>query len=320
MNRENQHCRYDVCLSFAGEDREYVDAVAEELRSRNIEVFYDKYVEVQLWGANLLDRFTNVYQNSARFCVMFVSAHYRQKVWPNREAASAFARSLKDKEYILPVRFDDTEIPGLLPTIGYVDAKLKSPDELASMIEEKTARSKRHNYFPPNPISLRLALGIDDEGDDTAELWAAHRFFASLKLMTQEELRVVFLFFLYCCPVELPENIHVSQDLLSRVTDLTVSDLRRLLGSISSLGFVTRERTHGEDAEELRDNRLQFELQWHDMSIEGVGNATDIANDVVGLVMASHCTDCGMDALLRLDFSQLGNVEAGAAEGSEQPE
>ena len=59
---------------------------------------------------------------------------------------------------------------------------------------------------------------------------------------------------------------------------------------------------------------MQFELKWRDMTIEGVGNATGIANEVVALVMASHCTDCGMDTLLRLDFSQLGNVEEGTVE------
>ncbi len=315
MNGEGRHCRYDVCLSYAGEDGEYVDAVAEELRGRNIRVFYDKYMEVQLWGTNLLDRFANVYQHSARFCVMFVSKHYRQKVWPNYEAASALARALEDKEYILPVRFDDTEIPGLLPTIGYVDAKLKSPAQLASMIEEKTTLTKRENYYPPNPTSLRLALEIDDEAANEAELWAAHRFFTRLKLMTQEELRVVFLFFLNACPAELPDNLHVSQDLLSRVTGLTVDDLMRALRSISSLGFKIRERAHGSIDEEP-DNDMQFELQWHDMTVEGVGNATAIAAEMIDLVMASYCTDCGMDTLLRLDFSELGNVEGGTAEGT----
>ena len=32
---------YDVALSFAGEDRKYVEAVADYLRSRDIRVFYD---------------------------------------------------------------------------------------------------------------------------------------------------------------------------------------------------------------------------------------------------------------------------------------
>ena len=34
--------RYDIALSFAGEDREYVEAVAESLRVKSIRVFYDR--------------------------------------------------------------------------------------------------------------------------------------------------------------------------------------------------------------------------------------------------------------------------------------
>ena len=43
--------KYDVALSFAGENREYVKQVAEILRSSNVRVFYDAYEEVALWGA-----------------------------------------------------------------------------------------------------------------------------------------------------------------------------------------------------------------------------------------------------------------------------
>ena len=43
------------------------------------------------------------------------------KVWPTPELRSAQARALSQSvEYILPVRFDETEIPGLLNTVGYV--------------------------------------------------------------------------------------------------------------------------------------------------------------------------------------------------------
>jgi len=48
--------------------------------------------------------------------------------------ARAFQES---REYILPARFDDTEIPGILKTVGYVSLKHKSPEELAMLIEKK---------------------------------------------------------------------------------------------------------------------------------------------------------------------------------------
>ena len=53
---------------------------------------------------------------------MFVSKHYRDRVWTTRELGSALARAVEEKgnEYILPVRIDDTILSGLLPTISYL--------------------------------------------------------------------------------------------------------------------------------------------------------------------------------------------------------
>src|SRR5262249_49140124 len=41
---------YQVALSFAGERRHYVDAVARSLQARGIAVFYDRFEPVTLWG------------------------------------------------------------------------------------------------------------------------------------------------------------------------------------------------------------------------------------------------------------------------------
>jgi hypothetical protein len=115
--------QYDVALSFAGEQRSEVVRVAECLKDAGVSVFYDDYEKSTLWGKNLYDHLSDVYQNKARYCVIFASKEYAEKAWTNHERQSAQARALqrKDAEYILPVRFDSTEIPGLLPTIGYLD-------------------------------------------------------------------------------------------------------------------------------------------------------------------------------------------------------
>lgn len=133
---------YEVVLSFAGEDRGYVDQVAAILRSNDVSLFYDTYEEVALWGKNLTEHLHKVYGSSARFCVMFISSQYAEKVWPTHERRSAFEKALASKEeYILPARFDDTEIPGLHKHIGYVDLRKKTPTELARMIVEKLGRT-----------------------------------------------------------------------------------------------------------------------------------------------------------------------------------
>jgi hypothetical protein len=133
--------RYDIVLSFAGEDRPYVERVAAFLEDRNIAVFYDKYEGTTLWGKDLALHFDTVYRRQGRFCVMFISRHYAEKVWTRHERRSVFARALTERtEYVLPVRFDDTEIDGLPPTIGYLDLRTLSAEELGAAILQKLGR------------------------------------------------------------------------------------------------------------------------------------------------------------------------------------
>jgi len=129
---------YDVALSFAGEDRPYVERVASLLAERGIRVFYDRYVEAELWGKDLYEHLDDVYRNRARYCVLFASQYYATKIWTTHERKSAQARAIREHgEYVLPVRFDDTPIPGLRPTVGFVDLRRTSPGELVRMIALK---------------------------------------------------------------------------------------------------------------------------------------------------------------------------------------
>ncbi|MGW6447864.1 toll/interleukin-1 receptor domain-containing protein [Lentzea sp. NPDC055074] len=130
--------KYDVCLSFAGEDRPYVDEVARHLTELGVTRFYDTDEQADLWGKNLVEHLDQIYRHDSRFCVMFVSQHYARKMWTKHERQAAFDRALvSDTEYVLPVRFDDTEIPALRAGTGYLDISNRTPRELAEMIARK---------------------------------------------------------------------------------------------------------------------------------------------------------------------------------------
>lgn len=140
--RHDAAMEFDVCLSFAGEDRTYVRAVADELVGRAVRVFYDEYEEATLWGKNLYTHLDDVYQRQARYCVMFVSEHYVRKFWTAHERESAQARALVEpREYILPARFDRTEVPGLRTTTAYVELQDRAPASLAALICKKLGMS-----------------------------------------------------------------------------------------------------------------------------------------------------------------------------------
>lgn len=131
--------KYHIALSFAGEDRDYVDRVATHLRENGVDVFYDKFEETKLWGKDLYTYLTDIYQNRALYTVMFVSEAYKEKLWTNHERKSAQARaSSESQEYILPAMFDESvEIPGLLKTTGYISLRSISPEEFGDKIIEK---------------------------------------------------------------------------------------------------------------------------------------------------------------------------------------
>lgn len=133
---------YDVVLSFAGEDRKYVERVATYLRKHGIRVFYDGFEEAILWGKDLAEHLDVIYRRTGTYCVLFISAAYKEKMWTRHERRSAYVRAMNDDaDYILPARFDATEIDGIRPTIGYIGLAKRRPSDLAKLILKKLGRA-----------------------------------------------------------------------------------------------------------------------------------------------------------------------------------
>jgi TIR domain len=133
---------YDVALSFANEDRAYVERVANALKNKGLRVFYDLWEAQNLWGKNLYTYLNEIYSARAKYTILFISRNYARKVWTNHERVSSQARALAEhREYILPAKFDDTEVPGIPSTIGYIDLNRVSPEEFADLVASKIISS-----------------------------------------------------------------------------------------------------------------------------------------------------------------------------------
>lgn len=132
---------YDTAISFAGEDRDYAQALVKTFTQKGIKTFYDEFEEDKLWGINLYDYLFDLYHNKAARCIMLISKFYAAKLWTNHERQAAQARAfLGNTDYILPVRLDDTVIPGLPLTIGYRSWPPDTPDTLADATLKKLER------------------------------------------------------------------------------------------------------------------------------------------------------------------------------------
>jgi len=158
---------YDVIFSLAGEQATYVGEVAKYLIDHEIKVWFYKFHKVELWGKNQIDYYSQIFMKSAKYCVVFISKEYVEKIWPNLERQFIQSRWLKDPEYLLPARFDESLIIGIPDTISYISLKNLAPEEFGKLIAQKVIHSvgKTPNPIPPirkpivkqsfNPFDIR---------------------------------------------------------------------------------------------------------------------------------------------------------------------
>lgn len=311
--------RYDVALSFAGENRGYVDKVAAVLKDAGVKIFYDDYEKATLWGKDLYTHLDWVYSEASRYCVMFISESYAKKVWTNHERKSAQARALQENnEYVLPARFDDTVIPGVRSTLGYLEIADMSPQELAEIIQEKLGPRPLTPGFPRKTDRLYKALGLKGSKAKPAkkEAWnVGMSFWEVLSRMTVEERKVVGGVMAFGCPGELPAGVHVSLDLLSRMVKMPHAQILDALANVKSLNVKVQvrdaakvhRRNDGELVGDDKDLLVNFWSPW----VPGAKDPTRVVYEVVQQASDHYCPDHGLQALTALDFHGLSSAELG---------
>ena len=66
--------------------------------------------------------------------------------------------------YILPIRMDDTQLPGLLPTVGYLDARIEGLDGVISVLRQKLGNERVSAIYsgrvPETQADIDLLLAI----------------------------------------------------------------------------------------------------------------------------------------------------------------
>ena len=133
---------FDIAISFAGEDRKIAQALAYGLKNQGLKVFYDDDEQANLLGECLTEYLVDIYKNKAQYCIILISSHYVEKRWTRHEWKAAQARAFEqfDDAYILPIRLDDTELLGLLPTIGFLDFKSIGLNRTLTILYDRMAK------------------------------------------------------------------------------------------------------------------------------------------------------------------------------------
>ena len=158
--------RWDVALSFAGAQRDYVGQVAEALKARGVRCFYDADELIQLWGMHLAEELPRIYAEESAAVVVFISADYAGRDWTRLERRAAFSRAVTQAgAYLLPARFDDSELPGLLPDVVTVDLRRYTAGQFADLVVAKLAALGINRLTP----AVGAAGPTQPRGDITVE-------------------------------------------------------------------------------------------------------------------------------------------------------
>lgn len=314
-SRRPKNYEFKVALSFADEDRSYVEKVARTLRRMGIKVFYDKYSEVTFWGKDLYSYLDDVYRNKAEYTIIFISENYARKMWTNHERRSAQARAIKEnKEYLLPVRFDDTEISGILPTTGTLNLKNISPRKLSEIIKDKIGPIDRFEFFPEEPDRLFSILKIRSDKEKFKAEVLARDFFEALKLMTPKERKALAHLIFNSCSLRV-KNLHIDMQHLESITKLSRKELISIFARLNFLHIHTKisKRKHDHtDGKIFEDYSETLELTFDPLIDIKYGNenllfsnGTYVLEGILKAISKNYCVDCRIMAFQNVDFSSL---------------
>lgn len=134
--------KYDIALSFAGEDRRYVSKIAEVLSLYGVRIFYDEYETVNLFGEELHQYLEKVYAEESRYVAIFSSKAYLKSEWALVELkAILHAINVRNDDLILRIKLDETPIEGISDSIGYLVGKEHEINQLCEIIINKLGLS-----------------------------------------------------------------------------------------------------------------------------------------------------------------------------------
>jgi hypothetical protein len=142
---------YDIAVSFAEEEIEYVDRTVTAAKALALKVFYDRDMSNTWWGRNFVVERRKIYGQLALHFVPFISTGYLTEPVPQDDFSHAIVRAVElGNRYILPVLVGEVKVPSelLLPHVGFLRAEEHTPEELAAHMRVVVDDSRTRGLQP----------------------------------------------------------------------------------------------------------------------------------------------------------------------------
>ncbi len=130
----SQYQDYDLFLSHATEDKEWVLPLAERLKRANVRVWLDAW-EI-LPGDNIVTRINDGITRSRQMAVVWTRTYFdEKKTWTIAEQTSrGYVDAAAQKRLLIPLKKEDCQVPPLCEALLWID--FRNADQFETGIEQ----------------------------------------------------------------------------------------------------------------------------------------------------------------------------------------
>ena len=129
--------KYEVAVSYASEQRPYVERFVARLQSQKMRVYYDRNAQAKMVGKILDQELHKIYLQESKCCILFLSNAYVEKPVTRYESQIILSETLFKENFMYIFKFDDVTIPGLNRNFVYSSvAEFSEPEAYADFIYE----------------------------------------------------------------------------------------------------------------------------------------------------------------------------------------
>jgi hypothetical protein len=134
--------KYDIGISYASEQKEYVKQLADSLDKAGLKYFVDFNEPERLWGTYIPEELRKIYVEESRIILVILSSEYTEKAYTKFESRIACERNLSDDSFLI-IKTDDVTLPWLNSTYGFMNSSDHSVDEIANFLKKKLQALKK---------------------------------------------------------------------------------------------------------------------------------------------------------------------------------
>lgn len=135
-----------IAVSYASEQRYYVEKFVKYLKRKKISVYYDRDEQKEMVGTLLHEKLPHIYTEDTKYRIIFLSKEYIKKPITKMESEFILAQNVYEKNQMYVFKFEDLTLPGLNRNFVYSSiSEFPNPEQYAefiySVVTNKTINS-----------------------------------------------------------------------------------------------------------------------------------------------------------------------------------